>query len=155
MRRALAAGFRSDVLPQSAKAGSVHDILLDRIGDWQMNYWLRVGNLASLAVPIEIRAPFLDHRVVEFVFQLPIDYLIRDGWLKWILRESMTDRLPSEIVWRSNKMGFPFPYRGVAQPVRGRFFAIATAWIRRTWTWRCSSATTNASSTTTRSSCGD
>ena len=155
MRRALAAGFRSDVLPQSAKAGSVHDILLDRIGDWQMNYWLRVGNLASLAVPIEIRAPFLDHRVVEFVFQLPIDYLIRDGWLKWILRQSMTDRLPPKSCGGPTRWDSPSrTASGSASLVVGSSQS-ATAWIRRTWTWRCSSATTNASSTTTRSSCGD
>jgi asparagine synthase (glutamine-hydrolysing) len=42
-------------------------------------------------VPIEIRAPFLDYRVVEFAFGLPISYFIRDGWLKWILREAMKE----------------------------------------------------------------
>ena len=93
------------------------------MGDWQMNYWLRVGNLASMGVPIEIRAPFLDHRVVEFVFGLPVSYLIRDGWLKWILRDAMKGMLPPEIVWRTNKMGFPFPYRQWLEASKQRFFS--------------------------------
>jgi asparagine synthase (glutamine-hydrolysing) len=123
MRRAHAAGFRCEVAPQRQKTGSIEEILIDRVGDWQMNYWLRVGNLASMAVPIEIRAPFLDHRVVEFVFRLPVSYLIRDGWLKWILRDAMKDMLPGEVIWRTNKMGFPFPYREWLKASKERFFA--------------------------------
>ena len=77
--------------------------------DWRMNYWLRVDNLNSMMLPIELRTPFLDHRVIEYAFTLPTTYLIRDGWLKWIIRQSMEKQLPSEIVWRRKKMGFPFP----------------------------------------------
>jgi asparagine synthase (glutamine-hydrolysing) len=125
MRRARAAGFRCDEPPQMLRTGSFENTLIDRLGDGQMNYWLRVGNLASLSVPIEIRSPFLDHRVVEFVFGLPPSFLIRDGWLKWILREAMKDMLPPEIIWRRNKTGFPFPYRQWLAQSKDRFFAMA------------------------------
>jgi asparagine synthase (glutamine-hydrolysing) len=124
MRKARAVGFRCDVGPQRQKNPPVHEILVDRMGDWQMNYWLRVGNLASMGIPIEIRAPFLDHLVVEFVFGLPLGFLIRDGWLKWILRESMKNLLPPEIIWRTNKMGFPFPYREWLGGSKERFFSV-------------------------------
>ena len=77
--------------------------------DWRMNYWLRVDNINSMMIPIELRSPFLDHRVIEYAFTLPTTYLIKDGWLKWIIRQSMEKQLPSEIVWRRKKMGFPFP----------------------------------------------
>jgi asparagine synthase (glutamine-hydrolysing) len=70
---------------------------------------LRSGNKAHFGIPIEPRAPFLDYRVVEFAFQLPLEYLIHNGWHKWILRNAMQDLLPDSVVWRRAKMGFPFP----------------------------------------------
>ena len=79
--------------------------------DWRMNYWLRIDNQNSLSVPVELRCPFLDHRVIEFAFRLPQGYLIRDGWMKWIVRKSMEGQLPSNVVWRRTKMGFPFPLK--------------------------------------------
>ena len=77
----------------------------------KMPYWLRSNDKNSLAIPVEVRAPLLDYRIVEFAFRLPLDYLIRDGWLKWILRRAMHDLLPPEITWRRRKMGYPFPLR--------------------------------------------
>lgn len=76
-----------------------------------MNYWLRSGMKSAYGIPIEIRAPFLDYRVVEYCTTLPPEYLIHDGWHKYVLRKSVEQFLPAEVVWRSNKMGFPFPYR--------------------------------------------
>jgi asparagine synthase (glutamine-hydrolysing) len=85
--------------------------LIAYMEDWLMNYWLRVDNQNSMGVPVELRSPFLDHRLVEFAFQLPERYLIRNGWLKWIVRHAMQDRLPQKITWRRQKMGFPFPLK--------------------------------------------
>jgi len=85
--------------------------LIANMQEWRMNYWLRIDNQNSLGVPVELRSPFLDHRLVEFAFRLPETYLIRNGWMKWIVRRAMQDRLPREIVWRRQKMGFPFPIR--------------------------------------------
>lgn len=76
-----------------------------------MNYWLRSGMKSAYSIPIEPRAPFLDYRVVEFCTALPPEYLIHDGWHKYVLRKAVEPYLPAEVVWRRNKMGFPFPYR--------------------------------------------
>jgi asparagine synthase (glutamine-hydrolysing) len=76
-----------------------------------MNYWLRSGMKSAYGIPIEPRAPFLDYRVVEFCTTLPPEYLIHDGWHKHVLRKAVEPYLPAEVVWRRNKMGFPFPYR--------------------------------------------
>lgn len=96
--------------------------LKDIMGDWRMNYWMRAGNKSSLGVPMEVRAPFLDYRIIDFAFTLPLNYLIRDGWMKWILRQSVKDILPNEVVWRKVKMGFPFPYTEWLNIVEERFF---------------------------------
>ena len=80
--------------------------------EWSlMPYWLRAGDKSSMAIPIEVRYPFLDHRLIEFAMRLPVSWLIRDGWTKWILRKSVEGLLPREVVWRKKKMGFPFPIK--------------------------------------------
>ncbi|HKG62242.1 MAG TPA: asparagine synthase (glutamine-hydrolyzing) [Pyrinomonadaceae bacterium] len=62
----------------------------------------------SMAASIESRVPFLDHKLVEFTARLP-DRLKLRGWTtKYVLRRSMKDVLPPEIISRS-KMGFPVP----------------------------------------------
>jgi asparagine synthase (glutamine-hydrolysing) len=86
-------------------------LLQENMLRYRTPYWLRSGDKTYMALPIEPRHPFLDHRVVEFAFQLPFDYLVRDGWSKWILRKSMEDLLPARVVWRRRKLGFPFPIR--------------------------------------------
>jgi asparagine synthase (glutamine-hydrolysing) len=63
-----------------------------------------------MGIPLEVRAPFLDYRVIELAFQLPVTYLFREGWHKWILRKAVEDILPADVVWRRQKMGFPFPF---------------------------------------------
>lgn len=77
----------------------------------RMNYWLRSGAKSDYGIPIESRAPFLDYRVVEYCCQLPPEYLISDGWHKHVLRMAVKDYLPPDVLWRRQKMGFPFPFR--------------------------------------------
>ncbi|HLZ89392.1 MAG TPA: asparagine synthase (glutamine-hydrolyzing), partial [Puia sp.] len=74
-----------------------------------MEELLRYADRNSMAHGIEIRLPFLDHNLVEFVFSLPSHFKIREGWTKWLLRRSMEDLLPAEIVYRRDKTGFEPP----------------------------------------------
>ena len=57
----------------------------------------------------EVRLPFLSHELVEFLFTLPATMKIHQGWTKWLLRESMKNRLPGSIVWRKDKTGLEPP----------------------------------------------
>jgi asparagine synthase (glutamine-hydrolysing) len=77
--------------------------------DQLLNYWLRIDSQNSMSIPLELRTPYLDYRVVEFAFSLPLELLIRDGWMKWLLRKAMSDVLPANVTWRRKKGGFPFP----------------------------------------------
>lgn len=70
---------------------------------------LRYEDKNSMAHSIEARLPFLDYRVVETALSLPANVKIRDGWSKWVLRKFMSGRMPDEVTWRKNKMGFEAP----------------------------------------------
>jgi len=63
----------------------------------------------SMAFGIETRLPFLDYRLVEFLYGLEPELKIRNGWTKAVLREALDGVLPSEVCWRADKMGFVTP----------------------------------------------
>ena len=62
----------------------------------------------SMAHSLEVRPPFLDHRIVEFAATLPEDFKIRGNSLKFILRDLMKDKLPRAVLARP-KEGFDIP----------------------------------------------
>lgn len=72
---------------------------------------LRYEDRNSMAYSIEARVPFLDYRLVEFVFSLPEEQKIRNARTKFVLRNSMKDVLPEPIRARMDKMGFVTPER--------------------------------------------
>jgi asparagine synthase (glutamine-hydrolysing) len=62
----------------------------------------------SMAHSLEVRPPFLDHRIVEFAASLPVNYKIQGSRQKVILKELMRNKLPATIVKR-DKIGFDIP----------------------------------------------
>lgn len=62
----------------------------------------------SMAHSLEVRPPFLDHRLVEFAASLPEDLKIRGFKQKFILKELMRDKLPDAVI-RRKKTGFDIP----------------------------------------------
>ena len=74
-----------------------------------LNNLLRYADRNSMAQSREVRLPFLNHELVEFVFSLPDSYKLNNGWTKLVLREAMDKTLPKEICWRKEKVGFEPP----------------------------------------------
>ncbi len=63
---------------------------------------------ASMACSLELRTPFLDHRLIEFAEAMPGDLKVRRFQLKYILKKAVERWLPREIVYRQ-KRGFSVP----------------------------------------------
>lgn len=63
----------------------------------------------AMAHSVEVRLPFLSHELAEFIFSVPSDMLLRNGWSKFLLRQSMKDILPQKITWRKDKIGYEPP----------------------------------------------
>ncbi len=62
----------------------------------------------SMAHSVEVRPPFLDHRIVEFAATLPSDFKVRGSRQKYLLKALMKPKLPAAIVGRK-KVGFDIP----------------------------------------------
>lgn len=71
--------------------------------------YLRIEDRNSMAHSVEARPPFLDHRLVEFGFNLSDNWKLRGPWNKYIIRQAMRDRIPDSVRTRVDKMGFPTP----------------------------------------------
>jgi asparagine synthase (glutamine-hydrolysing) len=62
----------------------------------------------SMAHSLEVRVPFLDHRLAEFAARVPFGFKLRNGTSKYILKKALKDILPREIL-RRPKQGFAVP----------------------------------------------
>lgn len=70
---------------------------------------LRYEDRNSMAFSIESRVPFLDYRLVEFSFSLPVEMKMNDSIAKVVLRRAMHGVIPEPIENRQDKMGFVTP----------------------------------------------
>lgn len=130
-----------DLLTESVKDFSAKDVYSDakrlleicdaddQIEQMQfldMNFYMAEDILtkvdrASMAVSLEVRAPFLDPRVAEFAASLPINYKLNGSNGKYILKKAVEKLLPKTVVKRPKK-GFGIP---IAEWLKGKLNPLA------------------------------
>ena len=99
---------KSRVLKWIPGQETMNDVLLTDMNLVLPNDMLTKVDLMSMAHGLEVRVPFLDVEVVNFIFSLPADYKIRSRMRKRILRDTFRDILPSQLYNRPKK-GFEVP----------------------------------------------
>ena len=67
---------------------------------------LHEDDLNSMCWSVENRSPYLDSKLVKYLFSVPNQYLIKNGFTKWILRESVKQWAPERVCWDKQKRGF-------------------------------------------------
>jgi len=70
---------------------------------------LRNNDRYSMINGVEIRMPFMDHRLVTYAFSLPWMAKIRNGYTKAIIRDALSGIMPVEVAYRKTKVGFNSP----------------------------------------------
>ncbi len=88
---------------------NLKDRLLEDIFKNSLPALLRYEDRNTMHFSLEGRVPFLDKKLVEFVFTHPETFIIRNGWNKYLLRQSSKHILPDKIRLRRNKIGFTTP----------------------------------------------
>ena len=72
---------------------------------------LQIEDRVSMSVSIESRVPLLDYRIVDLVTKMPPPLKFQGGKTKHILKTAISDWVPSSILERKDKMGFPVPLK--------------------------------------------
>ncbi|MBO5227089.1 MAG: asparagine synthase (glutamine-hydrolyzing) [Ruminococcus sp.] len=74
--------------------------------DWFMQNLLDRKDRMSMYSSLEVRVPFCDYRIAEYLYNVPWEYKDYKGYEKGLLREAMKDYLPERILWRKKS---PYP----------------------------------------------
>jgi asparagine synthase (glutamine-hydrolysing) len=80
---------------------------------------------AAMASSLEVRNPYLDYRVMEFAYNLPENFKIRDGVAKYLMKKLLLRYLPHDLVYR-RKWGFPAP---IGSWLRGDLSYLVDRWL--------------------------
>ena len=109
--------------------GKEFDSLLGELLFLDMKLYLQEGVLvkvdrASMANSLEVRVPFLDHQFVDFVTGLPERLKLKGLTTKYILKKTVKDKIPREVVFRKKK-GFGIPAaKWIAGDLKGLFLDV-------------------------------
>ena len=90
-------------------ASSLEDIQRSGLTTGSLTTIVRHDDRLYMSASLESRLPFMDYEFVELAVKIPPRFKIHNGYTKSIMRESFDDRLPHEVNWRTDKMGFLSP----------------------------------------------
>lgn len=99
---------KSEILKHLSDKSDINDVLLTDMKLVLPNDMLTKVDLMSMANGLEVRVPFLDFEVVNFIFSLPRDFKINKNFRKRVLQDAFKDILPAQLYNRPKK-GFEVP----------------------------------------------
>lgn len=88
---------------------SLEKLQYNEIRKTQLTHILRYDDREYMAFSIESRVPFIDYRFLEQAVGIAPEKKIQNGYTKYLLRKYLNNKLPQEVVWRKDKMGWPSP----------------------------------------------
>ena len=97
------------IYKSSKKLNALDKSLFNQFFNSPLPAILQQYDRCSMTNSVECRMPFMDYRIVEFVFSLPTKSKVGKGYTKRVLREAMKDILPDEIRLNKRKIGFNAP----------------------------------------------
>lgn len=90
-------------------ASSLKDVQLMGLTYGSLPTIVRNDDRMYMSASLESRLPFMDYQFVELAAQIPPELKIHNGYTKSIMREIFDSRMPKEVTWRTDKMGFKAP----------------------------------------------
>ena len=112
--------FLAKLFKKTTDNDSLSQMLYFDMKTWLADDLLIKADRMSMATSLELRVPFLDYRLIEFAATIPSKYKIKNGNVKYILKQMVSDVLPDQIINRK-KMGFPTPLKVMFQGVLSEF----------------------------------
>jgi asparagine synthase (glutamine-hydrolysing) len=100
--------YKEAILKDIAHDGELNSFLYTDVQLVLPNDMLTKVDLMSMAHGLEVRVPFLDHELVQFAFQLPLESKINSGMKKRIVQDAFRELLPAEL-YKRPKHGFEVP----------------------------------------------
>ena len=112
----------SDILPGTDPLETRMKQMMNLNVDWFMQTLLDRKDRMSMFSSLEVRVPFCDHRIAQYLYTVPWEYKDHNGFEKGLLREAMSGFLPPEVLWRKKspypKTHNPSYTRAVAEELR-------------------------------------
>jgi asparagine synthase (glutamine-hydrolysing) len=99
----------ADILKWAERFDPVNRTSYLELRHYMPNTLLRDSDSMSMAHGLELRVPFIDHKLAEFLFRIPGASKLQRGLPKWLLIEAVQGLLPQQVVHRP-KRGFTFPF---------------------------------------------
>ncbi|AZQ63023.1 asparagine synthase (glutamine-hydrolyzing) [Flammeovirga pectinis] len=110
---------RKNAITAAIDGKGINDVLYADLNGLLVNDMLHKVDSMSMLNSLEVRVPFLDHRVVEFAMRLPTSYKINENMKKRVLQDAFKPLLPEEL-YKRPKHGFEVPlmngYKTVLRP---------------------------------------
>jgi asparagine synthase (glutamine-hydrolysing) len=124
--------YQQGLLRHAARLADLKKRLYEDVFHNSLPALLRYEDRNSMAFSIEARTPFLDYRIVNLAFSMPLTLHISEGWTKYALRQAMDGIIPKPIQWRKDKMGFVTP--------EGVWLRAGRDWVKEVFSRSCASA---------------